>query len=258
MAVARNINLLNKALDVLEVMASGKREMGVTEISRRANLVKSGTFRILSTLKERGYVYQNPINKSYGLGLKFYFIGSAVQNRLPLCRAARETLEPLSSRFNESFLLTIPNLQPDPIPSCVLLTVSGVSSDPRLSSAGSIFLSHASAAGCVLLAYLSKSELLAYKNCVLKAFTEHTITDWGDLERFLAKIRDDGYAACDSGFSPGVCDIAVPVFDSMHYPIASLAIWGSSDRIKALDKKTLLRAMKKSSAQIATKLLSRI
>ena len=77
MADVSNINLINKTLDVVELLASEPREMGVSEISRRLKMVKSGTYRILNSLKEREYVYQNPINKLYGLGLKFYFIGSS-------------------------------------------------------------------------------------------------------------------------------------------------------------------------------------
>lgn len=255
MAESQSINLLNKALDVLEVMALGRREMGVTEISRQARLVKSGTFRILSTLKERGYVYQNPVNKSYGLGIKFYFIGSIVQNHLPLYRAAQAVLQSLSERFGESFMLTIPNLQQDKIPSYMILASCGICSDPYLSTQDTIFLSHASAAGCVQLAFISSSELLAFKHCELKAFTEHTITDWDSLDKVLEKIRDDGYAVCDGGYAKDVCDIAVPVFDSMHYPIGSIAVWGNAERIKALNRSSLLRSLRGASAKISAKLL---
>ncbi len=106
-----SINLLNKTFDVIELLSGSGREMGVSEISRRLNMVKSGTFRILNTLKERDLVYQNPSNKCYGLGLKFYFIGSAAQAGLPLCTVAKKHLDALSITYEESIELSIPYTQ---------------------------------------------------------------------------------------------------------------------------------------------------
>ena len=51
MADVSNINLINKTLDVVELLASEPREMGVSEISRRLKMVKSGTYRILNFKK---------------------------------------------------------------------------------------------------------------------------------------------------------------------------------------------------------------
>ena len=124
MADVSNINLINKTLDVVELLASEPREMGVSEISRRLKMVKSGTYRILNSLKEREYVYQNPINKLYGLGLKFYFIGSSVQVRLPLGRAGKEVLDPLSTEYNECFQLAIPYYVAGKEPTHILVYVS--------------------------------------------------------------------------------------------------------------------------------------
>ena len=256
MADVSNINLINKTFDVIELLASEPRELGVSEISRRLKMVKSGTYRILNSLKEREYVYQNPINKLYGLGLKFYFIGSAVQVRLPLGRAAKEVLDPLSSEFNECFQLAIPYFVAGKEPSNILVYVS-TATERVLSislSAGLISPSHCSALGQCILAHMSESELETYKESQLSLFTEKTITSWSELGSTLEEVRDKGYALSEGAYELGLMDIAVPVFDSMHYAIGAIAVCGPSDRLRKIDLIALIRKMKRASAKISAKL----
>ncbi|WP_294566945.1 IclR family transcriptional regulator [uncultured Succinatimonas sp.] len=256
MADVSNINLINKTLDVVELLASEPREMGVSEISRRLKMVKSGTYRILNSLKEREYVYQNPINKLYGLGLKFYFIGSSVQVRLPLGKAGKEVLDPLSSEYNECFQLAIPYYVAGKEPTHILVYVSAAT-ERVLSislSAGLIAPSHTSAIGQCILSQMSDSELETYKESSLSDFTDRTITSWCELEEELNKIRDQGYAICDGAYELGLMDIAVPVFDSMHCSIGAIAVCGPTERLSKIELKGLIRKMKKASAKIAAKL----
>ena len=53
------IQAVDHALDVLEQLAGVKAELGISEISRELDLHKNNVFRLLATLKARGYVEQN-------------------------------------------------------------------------------------------------------------------------------------------------------------------------------------------------------
>lgn len=50
------IKSLDRALNILEVIVESENGMGVTEISRELDVHKSTVYRLLDTLKYRGYL----------------------------------------------------------------------------------------------------------------------------------------------------------------------------------------------------------
>lgn len=50
----------------------------------------------------------------------------------------------------------------------------------------------------------------------LKAYTEHTKTEFGDLKAEFAEIRVRGYAECIEEMELGVCSVAAPVLQAGH------------------------------------------
>ncbi|SPT68927.1 IclR family transcriptional regulator [Anaerobiospirillum thomasii] len=252
-----NINLLHKAMDIIELLTNEKREMGVTEISRRLNLVKSGTFRILNTLKDRGFIFQNSQTKAYGLGLKFYFVGAEVQSRLPLCVAAQKALSPLSEYFKQSFYLAIPFLSSDREQEIIIIYTTAcreIKSVVNKISAGLIVPAHSLAIGQCILAHMSDSELQTIKGSELSKVTDDTIVSWSVLEKKIEQIRDKNVAVCDGTFCENIMDIAVGVYDSMHYPIGAIGIYGNSIEIKGVQRDSLIRKLNAASAKISESL----
>ena len=252
MAENPRINLLNKALDVIELLAAESREMGVSEISRRLGLVKSGTFRILATLRERDFIFQNPVTKNYGLGLKFFFVGSSVQTQLPICVLSRAVLEPLSLEYRQNVRLAIPYLSSSKSAEQILVYVSSCSEglSPPVNP-GIISPCNASASGQCILAHMSESELEGYLRCPLRKLTAKTEDSWDRLIRELELIRDRGYAVCDGTWENGLMDIAVPLFDSMHYSIGAVSICGESRRMKSYDRSLMVRKLRMASSRIS-------
>lgn len=251
MAESPNINLLNKAFDIIELLVNERKEMGVTEISRKLNLVKSGTFRILNTLKERGFIFQNPQTKAYGLGLKFYFVGAEVLSKMPLCAVARKALDPLSDYFGQNFYFAIPFLATKGEQKVIIVYATNKDVDNLIINAGLIIPAHCLAVGQCILANMSDSELLTIKDCELEKFTEKTVDTWSALEKKIAVIRDKNVASCEETYKKGVMDIAVAVYDSMHYPIGAIGVFGDSIKIKGLTKDLLVRKMHAASAKIS-------
>lgn len=249
MAENNSINLLNKAFDVIELLSQSGREMGVSEISRSLSMVKSGTFRILNTLKERDLVYQNPSNKCYGLGLKFYFIGMAAQAGLPLCTVAKKHLDALSITYEESFELSIPYAQYSQVPSCLVVS-SGTSFTSLQRSMSLLRPLHATAAGKCLLAFSSESEVKSYKGYELKKFTDKTIISWDKLVRELESIRDHGFCYCFGEYNEHMSGIAVPVYDSMHSLLGALSVSGANDHIEKLSRDDLVRSLQRAARSI--------
>ena len=249
MADSNNINLLNKTFDVIELLAAAGHEMGVSEISRSLSMVKSGTFRILNTLKERDLIYPNPANKCYGLGLKLYFIGSAAQAGLPLCTVAKKYLDALSLTFEERFELCIPYTQGAGIPSCMAVS-DGSTFSSLHGTQKPIRPMHATSAGKCLLSFASDSEVKSYKGYELEKFTEKTVTCWEELDVQMQKIRDLGFCECDGEFTPHIKGLAVPVYDSMHSLLGALSVSGNDMHINKLDMTELVKALQRAARNI--------
>lgn len=64
---------LVRAFSILEVLASASAGIGLRDLSRRAGLHKSTTFRIVRTLAELGYVRQMTGSRHYCLNDRLTF-----------------------------------------------------------------------------------------------------------------------------------------------------------------------------------------
>ena len=73
------VEVLGKALDVLDVLRSSRTELRLTDIAEKANLDISTTFRLLRTLEGRGYVLRDNRTKRFKdlMGYRAYRIGYA-------------------------------------------------------------------------------------------------------------------------------------------------------------------------------------
>jgi ribose transport system substrate-binding protein len=73
------IDVLGRALDVLDVLRQNQGELRLVDIAKAAHLDKSTAFRILHTLEERGYVLRDAGTKRFQLPLRYrkYRVGYA-------------------------------------------------------------------------------------------------------------------------------------------------------------------------------------
>lgn len=99
------IQSVTHALDVLEELAKGPGEIGVTELSKRLKLHKNNVFRLLATLELRGFVDQNRITEDYRLGAKLLQLGQAYRMHSSLVGRATPILRALSEEIAETVSL---------------------------------------------------------------------------------------------------------------------------------------------------------
>lgn len=251
MADSQNLLILIKAFDVINLMAMRCKPMGVSEIGRELHLPKSVVFRILNTLKDKGFVSQDPQTRSYSLGIRFYYVGQSAQRMLPLCRTAAQVLDPLSVKLGErlEFMIPYPNGLKDL--SALVIYSSGANTASENGYEDPFTLPmHATAGGQCLLAFSSESELRAFHGCELQALTASTLVDWERLDKRLPGIRERGYCACEGELADGVAEIAVPVHDTMHSLVGALAVSGKAQRIARLDRSRTVALLNKAARSI--------
>ncbi|MBU1428308.1 IclR family transcriptional regulator [bacterium] len=213
------IHSVENAFSLLEVLADNGLELGIAELCKKISLPKGTVHRLLGTLKNLGYIEQNPRNRKYYLTVKIFKLGTAVTDRVGLVQII-PYMKKLSQKFNETINLAI--LDRDEI-----IYLYSVGSDNTLKldlRIGSYQPAYCAAVGKVLLAYLSDQELDGYLQRVkLKSYTPYTITSKEYLKKDLKLIKERGYSFVNEEYMVGVSCVAVPIKDQQGKVCAGLS-----------------------------------
>lgn len=200
------LKALNRALDVLEYFTERQPRHSLKDISQLAHMPESSLFRILLTLKQRGYLEQNP-DGTYQLPPQLAY--AQLYRRAELLKAvARPHLAALSTRFDETASLAM--LYVDEIR--VLDTVETFREIRMVNRPGRILPPHSSSLGKAITAFqaadLIDRMLEVYG---LHKRTEHSIVDRQALAEEYAAVRERGYAFDREETVLGGMCIGVPV-----------------------------------------------
>jgi IclR family transcriptional regulator, KDG regulon repressor len=209
------------------VMARSDRELGVSDIARRAGMSKGATYAILRTLETRRVVARDPDAHTYRLGWGLYELGSHVVRNLDLARAARTHVDDLARRTRDSVLLGI--VEGDSI----LYLDRGESPERfrMVANSGRRSPIHASASGKAILAFSSAELVDRVLEGPLDRYTPATVTDARQLRKQLERIRKRGYATCWQEVEVGLCSIGVPIRDYSGEVVAALTLAGPMTRV---------------------------
>ena len=213
------IHSVEKAFSLLEVLAENGLELGIAELCKKISLPKGTVHRLLGTLKNLGYIEQNPQNRKYYLTVKIFKLGTVITDRIGLVQII-PYMKKLSQQFNETINLAI--MDRDEI-----IYLYSVGSDNTLKldlRIGSNQPAYCAAVGKVLLAHLSEQELDGYLQRVrLKSYTPYTITSKEYLKKDLKLIREREYSFVNEKYMAGVSCVAVPIKDQQGKVCAGLS-----------------------------------
>lgn len=228
-----NIKSIEKALDLLELLSDNQREMGVTEIAQELNMGTSTVYRLLTTLKCRGYIIQDRQTSKYTLGAKLFILGSKVQNIATLIKIVTPFLKSLSQSIDETINFGI-------LEDKEVICLYKIESKEMLRAGlevGAKIPAHCTALGKILLAFLSESEIrmLYGDNEKLSTFTPNTISSLEELKESLKKIKKQGYAIDKEEFKKGVNCLGIPIINSKGKTIAAISIAGPASRFSLLE-----------------------
>ena len=217
-----------KALDILECFSQDEHILGVTDISKRLGLSKSTTYNLLSTLKLRGYVEQDPQTSRYGLGVKLLELGQVVRANIEIRDRAVPLLRQLAQRTGEAVYLTV-------LDDAYSLYIYAIEAFGRLahgSAIGRRVPLHCTAVGKAKLAYLDSQEIDRIIHQVgLPRYTPHTISDPERLRAELSLIRERGFAVDNEEHEVGIRCVAAPIRDESGAVIASCSVSGPAGRM---------------------------
>jgi len=245
------IKVLNKSLSVLELLLQKGSSMNMIELSKKLGFYPSTTHRILDSLKHWGYVEQDPKTQKYRLGLKLLELGMAKLHQMDLVKEATPYLKELVKQCNETVHLGV--LEEGEI--LYLAKEESSQTIRMISYIGKRAPLHCTALGKVLLAYMSEEErkkILEEKE--LPRLTEKTITDKGELEEELNKVREQGFALDREENEKNVRCIAAPIRNHQGRVIAALSISSPTFRLNKNVQDNLKEALLKTSEKISQRL----
>lgn len=206
-----SIRSVERALDILDLVARYEAGTSLVDIARATGLPKSSVFRYLATLEGRGLVTR-------GAG-DVFLLGAGRSYMRPrdvarLCAAAVGRMQELCRRYDETINLgtldghRVVYLEVIESPKAMRFAATRAGSDPI----------HSSALGKIISSSLSDEEvrgILAVEG--MPALTESTITSPDAFLRELAAVRERGYAIDEGENEDGGRCVAV----ALPYPFGA-------------------------------------
>jgi IclR family KDG regulon transcriptional repressor len=221
--MAKTVQSIDRAFQILEVLATEKDGLGVTDIAHRVDLHKSTVHRLLMSMACRGYIEKNRETDAYRLGLKFVELCSLYLSNVELKTEAQPYLRKLVA------------LSTQPVHLAILAEEEAVYIDKmesfntiRMYSAiGKRVPLYCTAVGKVLLMEKEDWEIRElFKNRELVPCTANTIIQLEELMDELAEVRRRGWAEDNQEHEEGIRCIAAPVYDYRNKIIAAVSTSG--------------------------------
>jgi DNA-binding IclR family transcriptional regulator len=240
-----------KALNVLEAVAESADPAPLAEISRRAQIDKSTTHRMLATLVSAGYVHREPHSRRYSLSYRVVSLSRNLLADNEVFQLTRTVLESVSQQTGESIHLCVL----DGIESVLVQRVKGSQLVAVDFQVGDRSLLHCTSIGKALLAWQSPAVIEAQIGSGLPRMASRTITDPDGLRAELARVREQGYAIDDHELSDSMRCIAAPVFERDAQVRMGISISGPDSRftLRYLEQH-LLGPLRAASRELSQKL----
>ncbi|HON34365.1 MAG TPA: IclR family transcriptional regulator [Synergistales bacterium] len=241
-----------KALDILEIL-SHKRSAGITELARSLEVSKSTAFRILATLKAKGYVTQDQVTRQYMNSFKLFEMGNNVVKDMGLRKQAFPYLKELADKTGEAVNLAV--LEGGSVVYIDKMeSTSTIRADLNI---GKRMPLYCTGLGKVFLAFLPEElarDILEKED--FKRYTPFTHQGVESLLSELREIRRDGFALDNEEYVEGLLCIAAPVWGFNDEVVAALSVampkyvyWDNREKMEMI-RKNLMDASRSLSSDL--------
>lgn len=218
--VGGEVTTVQRALNLLRVLGSSERPIGVNEIARRLGKHVSAVSRTLATLEHNGFVERDAETGRFVLGVELVALASRVLAELDVVSVARPYLEDLAEKSKETASLSLWNKTE----AINIEHVLGPGSIKHVAAPGRRNPAHCTATGKAMLSQMPRSTLEQVLALGLEPYTDRTITKISALERELCCIRERGYALNMGEFIPEIASIAAAIHDKRGSVVAAIAV----------------------------------
>jgi len=220
--------LLDKACDVLDVVAAAPDGLGQAELTARLGLPRTTTYRILATLVARGLLRQDPSRRVYAIGFRLLEMAQGAWSSPDLPAAAAPELRALRDATGETAYVAV--LEGGE--AVALGKFEGAHEVRSAARLGQRKPLHCTSQGKAILAFLPAAEsdaLLRRMNFV--PLTIRSLRSRAELEASLVAVRARGYAIDDEEIADGVRCVGAPILSATGAVLGALSIAGPAWRM---------------------------
>ena len=227
--MVRTLKSVDQALALMEYMASAAGPQTVTGLSRDLGLAKATVHRMLGTLRDRGYVIQDPVTARYSFGLTAAQLVQPPGVAETLTSACSPAMRWLWQKTGETVLLAVREGHKAVVVEKLDSTRPVLSTYPL----GRLMPLHAVSSGLALLADVPQEEVRAILAASgLSPYTPHSRVTEEAVWTELRAVRRKGYAINREGFRDGVSGVAAPVHEAFGRVAAAIAVCVPSSRFE--------------------------
>jgi IclR family transcriptional regulator, KDG regulon repressor len=245
---------IEKVLRILLAFTPNNDEKTATEIASHLGIHVSTSVRLLGALATHGFVYKDPRTKRYSLGRSAFEVGQAVyrsaQGRIVV--VAQTYIDQLRDELGEHIGLEVLSGHR----TVITYRASGSQAISVEFDIGDSLPIHAVAGGKAILAFSSPSFVEAILREGLPPLTPNTITDPQVFRDRLAEYRETGVAYDFGEVDLDYHFVAAPIFGIDGRPVAAVVTGGWANRIESHFSEKVIMAVKKTAAQISSRLQS--
>jgi DNA-binding IclR family transcriptional regulator len=210
-----------KALEVLQAFMGRERFLSLGELARIAGLDKSAVQRVTRTLKDHGYLDQDPATRRYALGTRALDLSYSFLRTHPLIERAIPVLVDLRRLVKERVDLVLP----DGNTVVYVLRMQAKRETFKPALVGRRVPMFCTAAGRAILSRLPEGDARAViEGSELRAYTPRTLTDPAVIMMEVERARRDGYAIQAEEWLPKEMVAAAAVMNADGCPVAAVNI----------------------------------
>jgi DNA-binding IclR family transcriptional regulator len=223
---------LDRALTILELLATHPEGMRMREIAEKLELPANSVFRITGLLEERGYLHREGEDMRYTLSRKLLSLGYAAIGEDKLIEHALDVMQLLRDETQETVLVGV---RAD-TQGVVLEQVAATQPVKFLVDPGTHFPLHSAAPGKVFVAFLPPVERAALlKRMKFTRYNERTLDTREKFEAEIENVLAAGYGLDCAEQIEGIHCVGAPIFNHRGYPIAAIWVTGPSFRFPEAD-----------------------
>jgi DNA-binding IclR family transcriptional regulator len=223
----KSVPALEKAMYVLEGLASSRVGLSLSELTRNLSLPRSSTYGLLVTLERLGYLHRNESTGRYMFGLKLFTLANMAMTGLELRKEASPHLRKLMRKTR----LTVHMAVQDQNEAVIIEKVESPFT-PRVGTwVGKRMGIHCTGVGKALISDWSPEDIDRLINHGLPRYNENTIVSARKLKAELTNVRRLGYSIDDEEETIGSRCIGVPICNHDGRIVAAISVAAYKEQI---------------------------
>ncbi|WP_368498867.1 IclR family transcriptional regulator [Herbiconiux sp. A18JL235] len=226
---------LEKALDIIEVLAGRESGLSQLEISQAVERSPSQIFRVLSTLERRGYLARDRQTSLYSLSMRLFDLVNRQEPTRTLVAAAAGPMRRLADTVGQSCNLSVVDVDRVRV---VAQAESPADFGFRV-RVGAEFSLVSTATGAVLSAF---------------GAVHDGIDDEAEAGAAVARIRELGYLERADPVQPSITDLVFPVLNRDRAALAALTVPYVSTSYSATTRESVVHAARETADEISENL----